>query len=193
MKKVRLFAIKTGRNLGLALCCATLVQALPSWSALDEVSPTSVVQDYCKLDQAGARLSSQDPNNQKIFALVSWLEEPGWDSVVVIKSCEIFPSKWGQPTSRVALRYVLLGEMTGTNITAYRPHDEFVTFVLDKSGDTWKIKRPLIPPHISVETAIAALNSLLKDEKDPAQIKSLKAGISVLVQWQHARTSSKVP
>jgi hypothetical protein len=68
MKHVRIFGAEIGRSVGLLLCCATLIEAVLCGSTLGPASPTSVVQEYCKLDQEGARQSSQDPDNERIFA-----------------------------------------------------------------------------------------------------------------------------
>jgi hypothetical protein len=72
-------------------------------------------------------------------------------------------------------------------------HEEKVTFDLIRSGDTWKIQRPLIPPHISVNAAIVALRSLLKDEKDPLQRKRLHAGITILTRLEQTGNAGATP
>jgi len=166
----------------LTLCFATRVQAREDRSTPRKVSPASVVRDYCKLDFEGARLSSESSDFEKYFALVAWPDEPGWDGAVVIRNFRIVLSGSAQPVSKVTVRYVVLGNMSGARVTASPQHEEGVTFVLKRSGDTWKIEHPLIPPHISVHAAIVALSSLLKGEKDPEQRRRLRAGIAILTR-----------
>lgn len=156
-----------------------------------EVSPASVVQEYCRLDFGGARLSSQNPNLDKIFALVTWPDEPGWDSAVVVKKYTVVRTVPGHLTSSVTVRYSVLGEMNGVEVVASPKHREFVTFVLSKTGKPWKIKRPVIPPHISVHAAISLLNDLLEIEKDPERRRQIRSGIAVLTRWQHGWDSSR--
>jgi hypothetical protein len=152
-----------------------------------------VVQKYCSFDLDGARLSSQNPQNEKIAALATWPVEPGWDTSVVVSSCQTIGTSLGPKRSNVTVRYIVLGNMFGARITPSQQHKELVRFVLTKSRNGWLIERPLIAPHVSVSAAISALNSLLADEKDPEQIKRLHAGIGVLTKWKNEAVSSKTP
>ncbi len=146
-------------------------------------SPAAVVRQYCELDMKGARLSSENPYMDRISALGTWQIEPGWDSVIVVKDFIIVREHTGQRTSSVAVRYRVLGQMTGANVTPARQHEELVTFVLERPGNTWKIERPLIPPHVSVQAEATALRDLLSSEKDSQRRKRLDQGLAVLSRW----------
>jgi hypothetical protein len=159
--------------------------------ASNETPPASVVQEYCRLDFEGARLSSQNPDNERISELVTWHIEPGWDTSVVIRTFEIVSTSLGPRKSSVTVRYIVLGNMFGAKITPPRQHEELVTFVLTKSRNAWRIERPLIVPHASVPATISETNSLLIDEKDPEQIKRLKAAVDVLTKWKREAGSGK--
>jgi len=180
--------------LGIALlsCFASRVGAQSAIPANDN-SPASVVQKYCKLDLDGARLSSQNSNNDAITALATWPIEPGWDTSVVVSAFEIVSKNIGPRESSVTVRYIVLGKMFGAKVTPSQKQKELVTFVLRKSHGGWLIERPLIAPHVSVSAAISALHGLLDDEKDPEQIKRLNAGIDLLVRWKNGAGSSKAP
>jgi hypothetical protein len=158
-----------------------------------EPSPVSVVRQYCRLDAEGARLSSDNPNVEQYFALVKWPDEPGWDGAVVVRNFAVTHSKPGQSRSAVTVRYFVLGDMDGATVTDSKHHTELVTFTLTKSGGTWKIDGPLIPPHISVHAAIASLQSLLRTERSSEQRRQLRAGIGVLKRWMQAETPKTQP
>jgi hypothetical protein len=193
MRHVKPCLGKTLYCIALSLCFTGTVVGAQSRMASTEVSPTSVIQEYCRLDSEGARLSSQNPLSDKISAMVTWPIEPGWDTIVVVGNFEVVGSHSGPRKSSVTVRYTVLGNMFGAKVTASQQHKELVTFTLTKSKDGWRIVRPLIAPHVSVAAATSVLNSLLVDEKDPEQIKRLHAGIDVLTKWKHEAASSKVP
>ncbi|HEV2135165.1 MAG TPA: hypothetical protein VGR47_13100 [Terracidiphilus sp.] len=186
------YSLRTMCSIALLLCFITPVEA-QSRVATDDISPTSVVQKYCKLDLDGARLSSQNPYADAITALATWPIEPGWDTSVVVSSFEIVSRKLGPKESTVTVRYIVLGNIFGAKITSSQQHKQLVTFTLTKSSTGWLIERPLIAPHVSVSAAISALNSLLSDEKNPEQIKRIKAGIDVLTKWKSDAVSNKLP
>jgi hypothetical protein len=193
MRYARLCVRRTFYSIVLLLSFTGTVGKAQSRIASHESPPASVVQKYCKLDLDGARLSSQNPDNETISALGTWPIEPGWDTSVVVRTFEVVSTSLGPRKSTVTVRYIVLGNMFGAKITPSRQHEELVTFVLTKSRDAWRIERPLIPPHVSVLAAISALNSLLIDEKDPEQINSLNAGVDVLTKWKRQAGSGKEP
>jgi hypothetical protein len=164
------------------LCYVTIPQAATS-STPGGASASDVVREYCHLDFEGTRLSSNNPDAAKYDGLVVWPNEPGWDGAVVVKDFAITRFWFERSQSFVTVQYFVLGNMADTEVTATRQHKELVTFVLTRSGDTWKIAHPLIPPHISVHASITALDSLLKNEKDPDRMKRLRAGIAALMHF----------
>lgn len=167
-----------------AMCALLATQAVAKRPSRKGVSPAEVVRQYCKLDSEGARLSSQNPYLDNIFSLATWQDEPGWDSATVTRGFAITQARAGRATSAVTVRYEVLGNMSGTSVVASRQHIQLVTFVLRKSTAGWKIDRPLIRPHVSIQAASAALMSLLKGEKDPRQRKHLRDALAVLRRWK---------
>lgn len=174
-------------------CCVFLVLSFAvkaqggENSSTTESSPSSVIREYCKLDLRGTRLSSNNPDIEKYFALVAWPNEPGWDDAVVVKSFAIARSRVWKSQSSVTAKYFVLGQITGATVVVSPQHTESVTFLLTRNGSTWKIEHPLIPPHISPHSAIVAFERLLKEEHDPARRRRLRAGIAVLARWEQTR------
>lgn len=177
--------LRTWRSVGVVIVgfLALAASQTVAKSAMLDQSPTAVVREYCELDMKGARLSSQNPYVDKIFALVSWPDEPGWDSAIVVKKFAIVSARLGHQTPTVTVRYNVFGKMTGTHVAPLNKREEFVTFSLSRSGSGWKIERPLIPPHVSVEAATTALGDLLKDERNAERRKRIEAELTILRQW----------
>jgi hypothetical protein len=192
MRKIRFYLPRLLCSIALLCCFAGSVGAQSTISASDN-SPVSIVRRYCNLDLDGARLSSQNPNNDAITKLATWPIEPGWDTTVVVNAFEIVSTSTGPKQSSVTVRYSVLGNMFGAKVAQSQKQKELVTFVLTKSPGGWLIQRPLIAPHVSVSAAIFALHSLLDDEKDAEQIKRLNAGIDLLTKWKNGTGLSKAP
>ena len=182
-------------------CLQTLVMGLiavlvPSVAAArlsNGTSSVDVVQQYCQSDMKGSRLSSLNPDIDKMTALETWPVEPGWGSATVIKDFEIVRAQAEQNTSSVEVRYSILGRMDGTRVTASRQHQELVTFTLKKFGDKWKIDRPMIPPHVSAQAAASALRALLGDEKNAQRKKQINQGLATLDHWEEHADSANAP
>ena len=175
----------------VALSIPVRGQTKGNGSTPGERSPASVVREYCRLDLEGARLSSNNPDSEKYFALVAWPDEPGWDGAIVIRNFAVTRSSSGQALAEVTVKYSVLGTLSGAAVTASPRHEESVTFTLKRSGSTWKIERPLISPHISVNAAIATLRGVLNGEKDPERRKRLSDGIAALSRLETRDTHAK--
>jgi len=156
------------------------------------LSPRQVVQQYCNLDMRGARLSSQNPYNDAIFALVAWPDEPGWDSATIVAACKVQRMQIGELKSEICIQYTVLGTMSGLSVLRAENHPEVVTFVLKKFKGDWKISRPLIRPHVSVDAAIASLRTLLSQHTDPQESYRLHKTIATLRSWEDDATQRKM-
>lgn len=151
-----------------------------SGTNIKEFAIRSVVSEYCKLDLGGARLSSENIENAKISNLVVWPLEPGWDTVVLVRRCDIVSANIFATKPSVTVKYTLIGSLFGEDITPSKNHEEFVTFFLRRSHGLWRIERPMIAPHVSISAAISELKSFLIDEKDPERIKRINSTINSL-------------
>ncbi|MDE2466258.1 MAG: hypothetical protein KGO02_21470 [Alphaproteobacteria bacterium] len=171
------------RSIAMALLAGLFVtRNLPADAKSPDVarSPAAVMSEYCALDAKGARLSSQNPLLNTMFSLVTWPEEPGWDSVHVIKKFAILGSHSKPTSATVTVGYAVLGQLSDLAFSRSSTRHQVVTFVLIKSGNEWRIQRPMIEPHISVEAAMASLRSLLIDEKDAQRREQIRETLSVL-------------
>lgn len=142
------------------------------------------MEEYCRLDRNGARLSSDTADSERIAKLATWPIEPGWDSLVAIRAFELVSVTQKPKYSIVVVRYTVLGSMFGATVTPARKRTELVRFVLVPAFHGWQIQRPMIPPHVSVSTALSAMEKIGGEEKDSDQIRRLHAGIEVLKRWQ---------
>ena len=165
------------------LILATSISSAQSAPPSGTATPRSVVEAYCNLDLNGARLDSQNPANDMISKLSSWRVEPGWDSLIAIRACEVIRESPGPNRSTVVVRYTVLGRLVGASVTSSREHTELVKFVLKRSHGRWLIEKPMIPPHVSPSAAQSALESLLSDEHDSKRIDEIHAAIAILNRW----------
>ncbi len=181
--------MRTSRQLAALGFIAFLGLSLAAQSPSAGTSPADVVRQYCQFDMKGARLSSQNPYVDQITALATWPIEPGWDSATVVMDFEIIKTQAGQNTSSIEVRYGVLGQMTGASVIAARRHEQLVTFTLKKLGSSWKIDRPLIEPHVSVQAATSALRDLLAGETNPQRRERLDQGLATLSGWEHTKSA----
>lgn len=99
------------------------------------------LSEYLKVDASGARLSSETA--ARSLDLVSWFEEPGWDSVTSIESYSV--KKLSNESFEVT--YLVYGFCPGK--LSSEPTPEKVVFKIDPK--TGKIFEPRIRPHVSNE------------------------------------------
>jgi hypothetical protein len=124
-------------------------------SAFANDSPENIVEFYCQHDFEGARLSGKTWG--KIAQLITWQDEPGWDTITVISSFVIIDSKQGENEADVIVEYG-----PSTNI---QPGEQYeimtdpkrVHFQLKNINGIWKISGPMIMPHVSEEIVIKRL------------------------------------
>jgi len=144
---------------------------LPSISlaAGSVLTPDQTVAHYLQRDLNGARLTSAGWKDG-IEPLVGWLEEPGWDVAVVVEAYQTQPVERAADGLRAVVTYRLLGELVAGQWRPLRqgPKQQQVNFLIDRLEGHWCLVRPVIPPHISVPTAIRVL------EADAARYQSLE-------------------
>ena len=112
-------------------------------------TPEEVVSKYCQLDFEGARLNGSTWS--KVYPLITWEEEAGWDVVVPIKNFKITSTSQEKNNATVKVQYDFEREVHGVNPDQLTYKQKIVDFKLIKQGDTWKINSPKIYPHVSAE------------------------------------------
>jgi hypothetical protein len=110
--------------------------------------------------------------------LVSWEEEPGWDSLVVTKAFQVKPSSASTSVATVTVEYTEYGTLDGNRYQS-KPKTESVAFSLEKKRGVWKITAPVVPPHVSPSSAIRTLNIVIQNEGESAR-RSLSPEIAKL-------------
>ncbi len=126
-------------------------------------TPSQVVQSFCENDFKGAGLSSK--TNSVLFELTSWEDSPGWDTTVVVDHFVVGSPKIKGNEAEVPVSYEVLGSIAAQ--FSKNQHEEKISYLLNNVKGLWKISKPQIPPHISIEAAKAHLSQLQEglDEK----------------------------
>jgi len=127
-------------------------------------TPESVVNKYYQADLRGARLSAE--GYQKIKPLILWEHEPGWDLVFVTK--EARTEKTGQLRNGemyVTVFYEVAGILNGDELLEVE-FTQVVTFTIIKKNTQWKIKQPVIFPHVSQLALSKHLEEVIKEVQD---------------------------
>jgi len=127
---------------------------------IDLSTPRGVVEEFCRLDAAGGRLSSV--GYESFLPLVAWPAEPGWDAVVVIRGLRTSRAVL-DPSGReaaVTVVYDVVGVIGGDS---WYPFDSIqagtdlhkvatpeIVFKLRRDAERWKLVGPLIHPRVQL-------------------------------------------
>ncbi len=146
--------------------------ALPlSAAPLD--SSVDVVRLYCQLDFDGNRLSSR--TYAKIGSLSQWEDEPGWDTIILVKAFDVMDSSMVGDSATCTVRYDIVAILAGEKIV-FPEEPEWqkystrmtlpeVCFELSFVRDCWKVFRPVVHPHVSIHCALKHIQKLLDTDK----------------------------
>lgn len=110
-------------------------------------TPSQVVERFCQFDSEGFRLSTE--GYSKFKGLVSYPEEPGWDTAIAIGKYKILNEKIEKNFAEVEVFYEIMGSWPGEieNIQKYKKGK----FRLKKNNN-WKISEYLAYPRVGAET-----------------------------------------
>jgi len=159
-----------------------------------QLSPESVVKQYCQKDFEGARTKGE--TYSQVEHLFLWYAEPGWDSLTVVKSYRILSSHVQGKHAVVRVEYETLGDIAGWDFKeVHKPvqvefklelgSKEWIWKsdepVLVKSNMAWRITAPVIQPHISPPYAIKHITWLVQTQNDPKhQLENVLARLRVI-------------
>jgi hypothetical protein len=110
-------------------------------------TPAGVVRLYCDFDLRSGRISSE--NFEKLPPIVTWEEEPGWDTVVVVSGFKILSSTQTHDRAVVTVEWSVLGRSEAENVVREQK-SEVIAYQLKFLKGLWKIDSPVIPPHVSL-------------------------------------------
>lgn len=166
----------------LVACAVCLISAIPAASnsevELGKTSARQTVEKYCRLDLKGARVGGT-MRVPEIFRLGAWKDEPGWDTITVVRGYRLVESRNTKTGAAVRVEYRDIGEIA-ENTLSLKSVIENVTFTLRRSNSGWKIVRPAIQPHLSVDAAIASLRESLAATEDSKEKEKTKSTIKQL-------------
>ena len=136
------------------------------------IDPLGLVREYVKRDAAGERLRPSAWFQQ----VVTWPDEPGYDSYTVIRGYEVERPKAiaGSP-ARIMVRYDVIGWVVWRDselIFLDQPKDERREFVVIRDDAGWRIDEPQMGQRVLAE--VAAATGALSAE-DAARIRELAA------------------
>jgi hypothetical protein len=137
--------------------------ALPATSGNYPSTPASVVRLYCDFDLKNGRISTE--NFRKLPSVVTWEEEPGWDTVVVVTGYKILSSRQTHDRAVITVEWAVLGHSEAENVTQDRK-SEVVAYQLKLLKGLWKIDSPVIPPHVSLPTLRTFVLKNFQDEPE---------------------------
>jgi hypothetical protein len=134
-----------------------------------ETGPIEVVKKYYTADLEGARING-GRYKARITPLITWKQEPGWDTAFVTKKVYISKSeKTKGGKAIVEVRYEnagILGGGIGEDASLLEiKFTEVVIFILVQQGGKWKIQEPIIYPHISPKTLIKEVEPMIVAHK----------------------------
>jgi len=161
----------------IALAIIVMAMFPLAFAKNDLEAPAKVVDQYCTLDYNGARLTSN--GMAQISKLASFKGEPGWDSVVVSESYCINSSRINGDHASVQVQYSNFGDLAGTDFNP-RQTLEIVIFKLKRSKEGWKITSPLICPHVSKNSIVQNIQTLIANEGDSKELNSVLSILKAL-------------
>ena len=150
-----------------------IILTLSSYSIGNDSTPDSVIKKYYQADLEGARLSAD--GYKIIKPLITWEHEPGWDLVFITKNAKISKiEQLRRDETDVTVIYDVIGILSGDDLLEIE-FTQLVTFILTKTNTKWKIKRPVIFPHVSPQALSKHIEKVLKHDQDKQRETKLMA------------------
>ena len=125
----------------------------------------NAVDRFCQLDMDGARMGFRPVLSDKIRTLVRWDKEPDWNVWVVVRAFNSHLPGNSPAGLRTFVDYEVIGEMIDGFWAPRGPKakSKRVKLILHETPKGWQIKSPILPPHVSIETAVDFLEGLLRE------------------------------
>ncbi len=140
-------------------------------------TPEEVVALFCDMDYSGKRLSGS--TWKEILPYITWPDEPGWDTVLVVSKYKLADVKRSDNTADITVEYHVVGKY-GTELLQVDKIEK-VPFKVIKTENGWKINSPdSMLPHVSPMTLLSNLEDRLKEEQDSSISNRLRQEIAIL-------------
>lgn len=128
-------------------------------------SPVSeVVSKYCQLDYEGARTPAGKYG--EIRNLMAWgtdQDEPGWDCFKIISRYRILNEKINGAAATVTVEYTIIASVWSSARIDKNSYINTVDVELLETPSGWKIRKYVVYPRISINTAIALFDIWIKE------------------------------
>jgi hypothetical protein len=188
--------MKTPILILLSLTLLITVTKIDVAFAVDQIEPNQVVERFCKVDFDGARLSSETSASAR--ELTDWVDEPGWDSMVVITGYKLSKPQSTSKTSTISVKYDVAGVLDGWKWTDAKDMDtadikteSIIEFTLEQRDGLWKVTTPFFRPHVGVNTALnitkLAWSEYENGSDSDGQRESLRETINILKKLDKSR------
>lgn len=155
--------------------------------------PETVVEAFCKVDYDG--IADEDIGDvRKRLRYTTSEVYPGYDCVPIALGYKVMKHTEEANEASVKVAYRTIGHLCGYESLRIEESDDEVTYRLQKREDLWKIYHPILPPHISIETAVKILNKALTrsiSKRDPTIRHSIEKNIATLKQIEESFKNTK--
>jgi len=189
--------MKTSILIILFLALLITVTKIDAAIAADQIEPSQVVERFCKVDFDGVRLSGESSASAR--DLTDWVDEPGWDSMIVITGYKLSKLHSINKTITVSVKYDVAGVLDGWKWTDAKEMDtaeikteSIIEFTLEQRDGLWKVTTPFFRPHVGINAALSitklAWSSHYEDGSDSdGQREALKETIKILKKLDKSR------
>lgn len=131
-------------------------------SGMEIKSPKDIVVQYIENDLRGSRLSSRTwREKMHPFYYDTETDEPGWDTITVVKGYTIVTTGITGNDATVAVHYDILCDI-GTQVSVRSKTDARVVYSLRMRNGAWKLNGYKTCPLVSEDTAIKHVAGLCK-------------------------------
>jgi hypothetical protein len=137
------------------------------------IDPLGLVRQYVKRDAEGERLGP----SPWFGPVVTWPDDPGYDSLTVIRSYKVeTPKDIGGSPVTILVKYDAIGWIASSGFIPQENLEAFDFVVVRTEDAGWQIDQPQIDQHVLFEVA--------------AGLKFVTAGDSALIRELGARSRS---
>ncbi|HAO93731.1 MAG: hypothetical protein A2X99_07585 [Deltaproteobacteria bacterium GWB2_55_19] len=152
---------------------------LATGCALAIQEPEGIVKNYFTKDLKGGRLTAES-YIEVMRPLVDWKVEYAWDYAFLVKSARVYSSKMiSSDEASIEVRYHVVGLLSNHGILKLDLY-ETADFHVRKTGNDWKITKPVLAPHVWPTTAVRHLEAMMKDEKTYPNSKEIARDIELI-------------
>ena len=166
----------------LLLVCSSLAFAQFHTGGAKPEPPQNTVREFCRLDFMGGRLTPEGWKRMK--PLTNWKDNPAWRRFRIASRYQQGDEVHGFHSSRIAVRYLMLGEFElGIGYTPLTDPED-IEFKLKETDGEWHIESTdpdTFYPHVSKAQAIQWMQDKLKSTTDAAEKISLESALKQLL------------